>query len=250
MLLCTFVSRSIYHASLPVVNVQTTERSNIVHRMSTIGVAEYQDMQEVSSIGTWKIAELMCEEGDSVLPGAPLFRVDLDQYHLQKYQLERQMNSIDRQLAFLKKDTVLQAPFSGTLCNVKVLEKGIRVTKGEELARLQDRSIVLVTLPFDIQDRELLTISTTLDVSVSDAAETFIGELYAISDEVAVIDNIECFLVTIMIDNPGTLTAGMTATAAFHASENSISSVTSGTLEYIQDEVLCAPYTGAVSAHA
>ena len=67
------------------------------------------------------------------------------------------------------KNTVLQAPFSGVLCEVAEVKEGERVTRGAAIARLQDRSALVVTLRFGAQAQEALSGGTVLDVEIEDA---------------------------------------------------------------------------------
>ena len=224
VLVCTFVSKSVYNASLPKVTVQKPKRAQLTHQASTIGVMQFSDAQEVLSGGTWKIEEVFVKSGSSVQPGTALARINTDSYDLQLLQLEHQLSSIDRALAALQKNTVLQAPFSGVLCEVAALKEGERVTRGMTLARLQDRSALVVTLRFDAQAQE--------------------GEvLYAHAN------GEEFCLVQILIQNPGALTAGMNACAVVIDGEK-LTAVEPGALAYRREEILTAPFTGTVAAQA
>lgn len=241
VLVCTFVSKSVYNASLPKVTVQKPKRTQLTHTASTIGVMEFTDAQEVLSGGTWKVEEVFVKPGSSVRVGDPLARINTDSFDLQLLQLEHQLSSIDRALASLQKNTVLQAPFSGVLCEVAALKDGDRVTKGTALARLQDRSALVVTLRFDAQAQEALVVGTVLDVEIEDA-ETVPGEvLYAHTD------GEEFYLVQILIPNPGTLTAGMNAAAVMVDGEK-LTAVEPGALAYRREEILTAPFSGTVAA--
>ena len=235
VLVCTFVSKSVYNASLPKVTVQKPRRAQLTHTASTIGVMEFTDAQEVLSGGTWKVEEVFVKPGSSVRVGTALARVNTDNYDLQLLQLEHQLSSIDRALASLQKNTVLQAPFSGVLCEVAALKDGDRVTRGAAVARLQDRSALVVTLRFDAQAQEALAVGTVLEVELEDSAETVSGEvLYAHAD------GEEFYLVQILIPNPGTLTAGMNAAAVMVDGEK-LTAVEPGVLACRREEVLTAP---------
>ena len=243
VLVCTFVSKSVYNASLPKVTVQKPRRAQLTHTASTIGVMEFTDAQEVLSGGTWKVEEVFVKPGSSVRVGDPLARINTDSYDLQLLQLEHQLSSIDRALAALQKNTVLQAPFSGVLCEVAAIKEGDRVTRGAAVARLQDRSALVVTLRFDAKAQEALVVDTVLDVEIEDA-ETVPGEvLYAHAD------GEEFYLVQILIPNPGTLTAGMNACAVSLDGEK-LMAVEPGALACRREEVLTAPFTGTVAALA
>lgn len=242
VLVCTFVSRSIYNASLPKVTVQKPKRAQLTHTASTIGVMEFRDAQEILSAGTWKIEEVFVRSGSSVRPGTALARINTDNYDLQYLQLEHQLSSIDRALAALQKNTVLQAPFSGVLCEVAAIKEGERVTRGTALARLQDRSALVVTLRFDAKAQETLAVGAAVEVELEDNAETVSGEvLYAHAD------GEEFYLVQILIQNPGALTADMNAAAVMVDGEK-LTAVEPGALAYRREEILTAPSTGTAAA--
>lgn len=244
VLVCTFVSKSVYNASLPKVTVQKPKRAQLTHTASTIGVMEFTDAREVLSGGTWKVEEVFVKPGSSVRVGDPLARINTDSFDLQLLQLTRQLSSIDRALAALQKNTVLQAPFSGVLCEVGALKDGDRVTRGAAVARLQDRSALVVTLRFDAQAQAALAVGAALEVELEDSAETVPGEvLYAHAD------GEEFCLVQILIPNPGALTAGMNAAAVMVDGEK-LTAVEPGALACRREEVLTAPFTGTAAALA
>ena len=51
VLVCTFVSKGVYNASLPKVTVQKPRRAQLTHTASTIGVMEFTDAREVCPAG-------------------------------------------------------------------------------------------------------------------------------------------------------------------------------------------------------
>ena len=205
---------------------------------------EFPDTQEVLSGGTWKIEEVFVKPGDIVRPGTPLARINTDSYDLQLLQLTRQLSSIDRALANLEKGTVLQAPFSGVLCEVASLKEGERIRKGTVVARLQDRSALVVTLRFDAQAQDALSVGAALGVVIEDA-ETVTGKiLYAHPDGDGFIT------VQVLLPNPGTLTDGMSATASVEIDGAELAAVEPGTLIYYRDEVLTAQFSGTIAALA
>ncbi len=248
VLICTFVSKSIYNASLPKVAVKNADRANITYTTNVIGLVEFDEIDEIESKGTWKIVEVLCHPGDNVKLGTPLLRVDMDNYEIQLLQLTRQLMSLDRQMASLTKNTVLSAPFSGILCDVTALKVGDQVAKGEAVCRIQDRSTLLLDLYFGVEYQEFLLVGATLNVTLPDSSEIISGQIVSVAGETSWIDEKETVKVRLSIPNSGTLVAGTTATACLKADKEEIAPIDPGVLVYCRDEVVTAPSTETVVA--
>ena len=117
MWLCTIISKSIYVAGLPRVNVQTTEKKYVEHIIETDGIVIAGGEQAVNTISGLRVQNIKVQEGDSVEKGDVLFSIDLEdlvsiisekeaeltklKYHLADIQFNEVLDSQKKELAIL-----------------------------------------------------------------------------------------------------------------------------------------------------
>ena len=104
LVICTFVSRAVYNSTLIKVTTTYVRSGIITHTAETEGTILYPDIARVRADENMKILETLCEQGDLVTAGDPLFvgdphyYVDADSLALQIMRLEFQVWSLDEQL--------------------------------------------------------------------------------------------------------------------------------------------------------
>lgn len=117
MWLCTIISKSIYVAGLPRVNVQTTEKKYVEHTIEEDGIVIAGGEQAVNTISGLRVQNIKVQEGDSVEKGDVLFSIDLEdlssiisekeaeltklKYHLADTQFNEVLDSQKKELAIL-----------------------------------------------------------------------------------------------------------------------------------------------------
>lgn len=117
MWLCTIISKSIYVAGLPRVNVQTTEKKYVEHIIEADGIVIAGGEQAVNTVSGLRVQNIKVQEGDSVEKGDVLFRIDLEdlasiiseketeltklKYHLADTQFNEVLDSQKKELAIL-----------------------------------------------------------------------------------------------------------------------------------------------------
>lgn len=117
MWLCTIISKSIYVAGLPRVNVQTTEKKYVEHIIEADGIVIAGGEQAVNTVSGLRVQSIKVQEGDSVEKGDVLFRIDLEdlasiiseketeltklKYHLADTQFNEVLDSQKKELAIL-----------------------------------------------------------------------------------------------------------------------------------------------------
>ncbi len=76
LVIFTFVSKSIYHNSLPVVTTVSPKPGSIVLSEDSVGTIEYPNAQKLYSAGTWTVNNVKVKDGDMVAKGDLLCSFD------------------------------------------------------------------------------------------------------------------------------------------------------------------------------
>lgn len=72
----TFVSRTIYHKSLPLVTAVVPKHGGITLTEYSVGTIEYPDSKKLKSAGTWIVSNVKVKDGDRVSKGDVLCKFD------------------------------------------------------------------------------------------------------------------------------------------------------------------------------
>jgi len=86
LLLCTFLSQTVYTLSLTDVTTVMQKMGIITHSDETIGHFDW-DVNQVKAASDWTITELFVADGDTVREGTPLFRVEARDSELAQAEL-------------------------------------------------------------------------------------------------------------------------------------------------------------------
>ena len=87
LLVCTFLSRSIYQLLLPEVTLGEVTRGSVVRKSYATGTLEATDQQIIRAETTWKVTEVLAENGTPVTAGTPVLRVDTTAFQIEEKQL-------------------------------------------------------------------------------------------------------------------------------------------------------------------
>lgn len=117
MWLCTIISKSIYVANLPRVNVQTPEKKYVEHVIKAEGIVISGGERAVNTIAGLRVSSIKVQEGDAVKEGDVLLEIDLEdltsiisekeselvklQYHLADAQYNEVLNAQKKEIARL-----------------------------------------------------------------------------------------------------------------------------------------------------
>ena len=205
---------------------------------------------ELSPKVTATLEKINCKEGDQVKAGDVLFVIDNTDALL---NIENTKNSIAQMQLTLDntaksvKGLVVNAPYSGQITNISVKE-GDTINKGGAIMTITDVSKLDVTLAFSGAEVKDIKIGQTATIYLQDLMLSVEGKVaYKSSKPYTTASGGELYNVEISINNPGSLTEGMKATAEIQAGGTTLESVQSGSLAYINNKVLRSDAGGTVT---
>jgi hypothetical protein len=98
LLICTFLSRSIYLAMLPEVETGSVSTGNLSNDLYYIGSFDYTEKQTVTAGSNWLLTEVNCKIGDTVEKGDLLATVDMTDADLERRGLALNLESLQAAL--------------------------------------------------------------------------------------------------------------------------------------------------------
>ncbi len=207
--------------------------SSIQSSVQGSGSARAKESAAITLTQSGTVQQLYVNAGDVVTAGQPLYtifsqaaedEVSTRQRDLQKAQddladLQREMSDLYKQ----QNNLTVRAPFDGKIIEFTEFTEGLDIVKGATVCSLVNDRQLKLSLYFSYAYANEISVGQAVSVSIPAVMKTFdsgrvekINKVNYISPEGA-----DHFEVVVVFDNPGTLTEGMTATAALIASDGS-----------------------------
>lgn len=98
LIICTFVSRSIYVMLLPKVEVASVETTSLLTQSRVRGKLYYSNEERIIAKTNANVVEIFVKQGDTVKKGDKLFAVDSSDYSIRRKRLELNVLNIENQL--------------------------------------------------------------------------------------------------------------------------------------------------------
>ena len=223
----------------------TVKLGNISVIISGTGTVEANAQYDITSLVKGEIIADYFQEGDVVEKDALLYKIDTKDMEnsISKSQisLDNATNNYNSALEDVSNLNV-KAPINGVVTNVYV-DVGDKVNSGTKIADVIDSSKMLLSIPFIAEDAKTLYIGQTASVKLDNSFYETTGTVTKItSGELinsygAAIKNVE-----ILVDNPGSIREGDTATAI----AGDVACNDSGTFKYNASETIEAEVSGKV----
>ena len=223
----------------------TATMGNVSVIISGTGTVEANDQYDITSLVKGEIIADYFQEGDIVEKDALLYKIDTKDMEnsISKSQisLDNATNNYNSALEDVSNLNV-KSPIGGVVTNVYV-KVGDNVNSGTKIADVIDSSKMLLTVPFISEDANTLYVGQTANVKLDNSFYETTGTVTKItSGELinsygAAIKNVE-----ILVDNPGSIREGDTATAI----AGDVACNDSGTFEYNAAETIEAEVSGKV----
>ena len=189
------------------------------------------------------VQEVFVTEGQQVFAGDPLYVIRSDTAQENYDKLVEELNDLFEEQANL----TVTAPYSGKLIDVQDFTVGQTVNRGTTLATIVNDRTLKLSLYYsyayenDIYVGQPVTVTVPATMStIGDAKVEAVHKVNFITPEGS-----NCFEVVISFPNPGTLTAGMEASALLTAADGSaIYPYENAELEYYETQAIEAKATG------
>lgn len=236
------------------------------------GVTAAKKREELGREVKGKVTQVLVAEGDEVHTGDSLLVIDPTETRkeladAQKELTEAERGVSDAQLEVSKAQSDLSAaqrklsrlhitaPFTGKLIPTKDSDNkdvsfrvGEQVSEGQVIGYMVNDRQMKLTLAFSAEYARSIRTGQAATVSIASAMSEVSGTVSSVETAQQISsEGVRVIRVGITVNNPGSLTKGMTATATINAGRlGAIYPANAGTLEYSREEAVTAQISGEI----
>ena len=222
------------------------------------GAANAKDSATITLAADGVVQEVYVTQGQVVNAGDPLYVVTspaaeeaLKTAQEALVAQQEAMSKLNEEMADLQKsrnDLTITAPHGGKLTEVSDVKVGDPMTSGTQIAVLVDDTKLKLSLYYSYAYENDISVGQTAEISIPATMTTRTGTVEKINKvERIVPEGSVTFEVIFVLDNPGTLTADMVASASLTDSAgNPIYPYESGKLAYYQTTTIATKASGPV----
>ena len=233
------------------IQTQAVQYGTIQSKVTGSGNAKAKESAAITLTAGGTVQEVFVSPGDTVTAGQPLYTIFSQEAQDQVTQAQTQVDNLNKEMSALLEDAnnlTVRAPFAGKLINVKEFQPDQELAKETAVATLVNDKKLKLSLYFSYAYENQIRTGQSVQVSIPTVMGTYTGtvekinKVRFISPEGAV-----HFEVVIAFQNPGTLTAGMDASATLTASDGSaIYPYENGKTEYYETREIVTKAAGPV----
>ena len=225
-------------------------RGSIQSMVEGSGTTKAKDSATVTP-GSGTILELFVQEGDQVTAGQQLYRMDDTTARDAVTEAQKSVDNCNKELqAVYDKiaELSITAPHAGNLREVADLKVGDTVKEGDTIATLVNDTKLRLSLYYSYAYEGDIKVGQTAQISIPAIMAPVTGKVEQINKVRFVSpEGATHFEVVLVLDNPGTLTEGMDASAGLTAADGTpIYPYQNGKLEYYESTKITAKATGPV----
>ena len=231
------------------IQTQAVQYGTIQSKVTGSGNAKAKESAAITLTAGGTVQEVFVSPGDTVTAGQPLYTIFSQEAQDQVTQAQTQVDNLNKEMSALLEDAnnlTVRAPFAGKLINVKEFQPDQEVAKETAVATLVNDKKLKLSLYFSYAYENQIRTGQSVQVSIPTVMGTYTGtvekinKVRFISPEGAV-----HFEAVIAFQNPGTLTAGMDASATLTASDGSaIYPYENGKTEYYETREIVTKAAG------
>ena len=223
-------------------------RGSITSVVEGSGAAVAKNSASISLLSGGQVLEIYVSEGDYVHEGDLLYSIESKDAQSRVNTEQKNVSNIQKQLDKLYEaanDLNVRAPFDGILTDVQTISVGDQVSSGKDVATLVDNTRLLLPLYFSYAYEDGISVGQSATVSVPVTMAQVTGTVYEIHKVQRVSnEGSKLFEVVIAVDNPGTLTEKMVATATLDVGGETIYPYESGEFKWFRTKVLSTEIAG------
>ena len=228
----------------------TVEYGSIQSTVEGSGTTKARNSASVTP-GSGKILELYVQEGDQVEAGQQLYKMDDTTAREAVTAAQESVDNAQKDLqAVYDKiaELTVKAPHSGNLREVADLKVGDTVNEGDTIATIVNDTKLRLSLYYSYAYEDQIKVGQTAQVSIPAIMDSRTGTVEKINKVRFVSpEGATHFEVVFVLDNPGTLTEGMEASAGLTASDGTpIYPYQNGKLEFYETTAVKAKASGPV----
>lgn len=231
---------------------QPVEIGSIQSTVSGSGTATAKESAAITLTAGGTVREVYVTSGDTVTAGQPLYTIFSQDAQDLVDAAKENLDKLNKDMADLQDEAAnltVRAPFAGKLQDVQTFESDQNVSKGATVATLVNDKKLKLSLYFSYAYENEIKVGQSVEVSIPAVMRTFTGSVEKIN-KVSYIspEGAVHFEAVIVFDNPGTLTAGMDASAVLTAKDGTqIYPYQNGKTEFYETRTITAKASGPVS---
>lgn len=230
---------------------QPASLGSIQSTVSGSGTAKAKESAAITLTQSGTVQEVYITGGQTVSAGDPL-------YSIYSQAAEDEVTNARKKLQDLQKDMVdlqesaanltVKAPFDGKLTGVKDFDIDQDISKGTEVCTLVNDRKLKLSLYFSYAYEKDISVGQSVSVSIPAVMGSFTGQVEKVNKVNYISpEGAAHFEAVIVFDNPGTLTAGMDASAVLKAGSGAdIYPYQNGKTEYYETRTITAKADGPV----
>lgn len=238
------------------------------------GVTAAKKREELGRDLKGKVTEVLVSVGDEVKKGDKLIVVNPTETRQELQTAQNELAEAQRSVTSAQAEVTqaqntlstaqkklnklnVTAPFTGKIIpvsdsdgNTTTYRVGQQISEGEVIGHMVDDSKMNLSLYFSSAYMNNIQSGQSATVSIPSAMSEISGTVTSVekSEKIST-DGVKMFRVVVSMQNPGTLTKGMVATATVSAGDaETVYPAESGTLEYNREEAVTAQVGGEISA--
>ena len=231
---------------------QPVEIGSIQSTVSGSGTATAKESAAITLTAGGTVREVFVTSGDTVTAGQPLYTIFSQDAQNLVDTAKENLNKLNKDMADLQDEAAnltVRAPFDGKLQDVQAFESDQDVSKGATVATLVNDKKLKLSLYFSYAYENEIKAGQSVAVSIPAVMRTFTGSVEKINKVSYVSpEGAVHFEAVIVFDNPGTLTAGMDASAVLTTKDGTqIYPYQNGKTEFYETRTITAKASGPVS---
>ena len=224
---------------------------SIQSKVSGRGTAKAKESAAITLTQSGTVQEVFVAGGQQVMAGDPLYTIYSQAAEDEVNKAQETVTNLTRDLADLQEELAnltVRAPFSGKLQEVEQFQPDQEVGKNQKIAVLVNDRKLKLSLYFSYAYEKEIRVGQSVQVSVPAVMQSYTGTVEKIN-KVSFIspEGAVHFEAVIVFDNPGTLTAGMDASAVLTAGDGApIYPYENGETEFYETRTIEAKASGPV----
>ena len=228
----------------------TVQYGSITSMVEGSGLTKSKNSESITLATAGIVQEVYVTEGQMVNQGEALFVVESEAARTAVESARSELEGLEKQMSALQKDIAglnLAPTYPGKLMDCATLNPGDTISKGQKVATLADDTVLRLTQYYSYAYEGMLRAGQTVDVSIPALMTSLTGTV----EQVHMVSRItpegsKLFSAEITIPNPGTITAGMTASATAVVEGETVYPYESAELEYNRVGDLCSTVNGTI----
>lgn len=214
------------------------------------GLTRARNSQTITVATAGTVSEVFVTEGQQVSAGDPLYVIDSQAASDAVTKAKSDVEGYEKQLRALEKDIAglnLAPSYSGKLTDVVKLNPGDEISKGEKVATLSDDTRMRLQQYYSYAYAGKIHAGQKVEVSIPALMSVLTGTV----EKVNMVNRItpegsQLFEADILVDNGGTLTKDMAASASVTVDGETIYPYEAGVLDYYRTGDLKSTVSGTV----